>query len=196
MAICLSLKGCMGQRCQQRGKGHRRSFSQCRLNTTPSYVKGSGDFPPSLRRGSEPWPHHSLLCSQCAGLSSLPCGPRVILMFALELQMCDFLCLDTSPLPSPLLYRVCFYLSICLGLNSLPPRSPLERAPAAALHHPTGVVTSSDFHGYLPTNFLRQNSDLFCWPQYLSFNIWKMEIISISGMVVSIKRDADKVVCK
>lgn len=190
MAICLSLKGCM----EQKGEGHKRSISQCHLNATPFYLRCSGDFPLIFRRGSEPWPHQSLLCSQCAGLAGLPFAPWVILTSSLEPQMCDFLCLDTSPLPSHL-YWVSFYLSIRLSLSSLPPWSPLERAQAAPLSSPHGF-RHPEWFLWLSLQWSPPYEFLETELRSVLLTTVYMEIIYISGMVVSIEWNADKVVCK
>lgn len=83
-------------------KGHRMSFLQRHLNATPSDLNCFSDVPLICRPSSESlsWPgsSSSALLSTCASHRPF-LGPRVILMSTPELHTCDFLCLDTSPLP-------------------------------------------------------------------------------------------------
>lgn len=99
-------------------KGHRMSFPQCHLNATRSYLKCFSDVPLICRPSSESlsWPgssHSALLSTSASHRPSL--GPWVILMSTPELQTCDFLCLDTSPLP----FHLTPGLFLCIHLPQL-----------------------------------------------------------------------------
>lgn len=110
-------------------KGHRMSFLQRHLNATPSDWNCFSDVPlicsPSSESLSWPGSSPSALLSTCASHGP-SLGPRVILMSTPELQTCDFLCLDTSPLPSHLTPRLFLFIhlpQLKLTFSGCPPWS-------------------------------------------------------------------------